>query len=121
MSSSPSKGFVGPLQPTRSRLPISRVWSRTTRPGPAEYSQPGSMGVQPNSLKPSTTGFAFGGEKKDNFGLVPSHSDQHLFDAEQSMGKQVTSLRPTQPRAHLGTSTRDHSAIMHTAHTYKPQ
>ena len=29
--------FVGPLQQTRSRLPVSKVWSLTTRPGPASY------------------------------------------------------------------------------------
>ena len=117
----PSPVTPGPLQAAKSRLPESKIWHKARRPGPHEYHNVGSMGTQPLSIRASTTGFAFGGESKEGWNLNPSYSAQHLFDAEPAVGKQVSSRRPTQPRAHLGTSNREHSLNMYNVHTYKPQ
>jgi len=111
---------AGPLQAAKSRLPDSQIWHKARRPGPHEYNNVGSMGTQPLSARASTTGFGFGGESKEGWNLNPSYSNQHVFDAEQSMGRQVTSRRPTQPRAHLGTSSREHALNVYNVHTYKP-
>ncbi len=72
------------------------------------------------SLKPSTTGFAFGKESKEGYNTNPSPSDQFLFNAEVSLGTQVTSKRVTSPRAHMGTGTRDSAVAMYNVHTYRP-
>ena len=115
------KPYVGSLQAAKSRLhPESQIWHKARRPGPHEYSNVGSMGAQPLSTRASTTGFAFGGETKEGWNLNPSYSQQHLFDHEMSMGRQVTSKRSTNPRAHLGTSNRDHSLNVYNVHTYRP-
>lgn len=58
--------LIGPWQPTKSRLPVSRVWSLTTRPGPASYTLKGSMGKQPDSTKPKFPMSVFGSEAKSN-------------------------------------------------------
>ena len=104
-----------------SRSPTSRVWARASRPGPADYTAPGSMGRQPSSLHASNLGKAFPRETREGFNLNPSLSDQFLFDHEQSMGKQLTSKRPSQPRSHFGTSNREHSVATYNAFTYKIQ
>jgi len=111
---------AGPLQVVRSRLPVSQIWHKGVRPGPADYRAVGAMGTQPDSLKPSSTGFGFPRESKDWWNRVPSYSAQHFFDAEASMGRQITSLRPSQPRAHLGTSSRDHALNVYNVHTFRP-
>ena len=95
-----------------SRSPVSRVWQKTTRPGPAEYTLAGAMGKQSDSRHMSNLGKAFARESRDGFNLNPSLSDQFLFDHEVSLGKQLTSKRPTQPRSHFGTSNREHSVNM---------
>ncbi len=104
-----------------SRLAESKIWCKAKRPGPADYTQPGAMGVQPNSLKPSTTGYAFGKETREGFNLLPSYSKTHLYDHEQAMGKQLTSKRATSPRAHFGTSNREATANTYNAFTFKPR
>ena len=77
------------------------------------------MGKQPSSLHRSNLGKAFGRETREGFNLNPSLSDQFLFDHEMSMGKQLSSKRPTQQRAHFGTSSREHQYSLLTAHNYK--
>lgn len=71
-------------------------------------------------MKPSNTGNAFTKETREGFNLLPSLSDQFLFGAEASMGKQLTSKRVTSPRSHFGTGTRDITANTYNAWTYKP-
>ena len=80
-----------------------------------------ALARQATSLKPSTTGFAFGKESKEGYNTNPSPSDQFLFNAEVSLGTQVTSKRVTSPRAHMGTGTRDAAAATYNVHTYKPR
>lgn len=75
---------------------------------------------QPLSKQPSSTGFAFGKESREGYNTNPSPSDQFLFDAEKSMGTQVSSKRVTSPRAHMGTGTRDSATATYNVHTYKP-
>jgi hypothetical protein len=108
-----------PLQCAVSRSPVSRVWSKTVRPGPADYTLAGAMGKQAESRNMSNLGKAFGKESREGYNLNPSLSDQFLFDHEVGLGKQLTSKRPTQPRAHFGTSNREHSVCMYSAHTYR--
>ena len=67
---SKSGELLGPWQPTKSRLPVSRVWSLTTRPGPASYTLKGSMGKQPDSTKPKFPMSVFGSEPKTNVSLL---------------------------------------------------
>jgi hypothetical protein len=108
----------GPLQPAQSRVPVSRVWAKATRPGPANYTpDTGSMSKQANSLRPSALPHAFARETKEGFNLNVSLSQQFLFNHEEGMGRQLTSRRPTQPRSHMGTSNRDHQVNMYNAHT----
>ena len=102
-----------------SRSPVSKVWVKAVRPGPADYTLAGAMGKQPDSRNMSNLGKAFGKESREGFNLNPSLSDQFLFDHEMGLGRQLTSKRPTQPRAHFGTSNREHSVCMYTAHTYR--
>ena len=102
-----------------SRSPVSRVWLKAPRPGPADYQHTGSMGTQPLSLHASSHGKAFSRETREGFNLNPSLSDQFLFDHEQALGKQLTSKRPTQPKSHFGTSSREHCFAHYAAHTYK--
>ena len=64
--------LLGPWQPTKSRLPVSRVWSLTTRPGPASYTLKGSMGTQPDSTKPKFPMSVFGSEQKTNVSICSS-------------------------------------------------
>ena len=98
---------------------MSKVWIKAVRPGPADYTLVGALGKQPNSRHMSNLGKAFPKESRDGFNLNPSLSDQFLFDHEMALGRQLTSKRPTQPRSHFGTSNREHSVCMYTAHTYK--
>ena len=110
--------WAGALQPAQSRVPVSRVWAKATRPGPANYTpDTGSMSKQANSLRPSALPHAFARETKEGFNLNVSLSQQFLFNHEEGMGRQLTSRRPTQPRSHMGTSNRDHQVNMYNAHT----
>jgi hypothetical protein len=95
------------------------VWVKAVRPGPADYTLSGALGKQPDSKHMSNLGKAFPRESRDGFNLNPSFSDQFLFDHEMALGRQLTSKRPTQPRSHFGTSNREHSVNMYTAHMYK--
>ena len=107
----------------KSRLNVSAVWGLTTRPGPDTYRPISSgFGNQVSSTKRSHKGFGFGGEKRDGstWNATFTSAGPGSFAHEVSMGKQITSKRPTTTRAHFGTSTREHSAIQYNAWTYKP-
>ncbi len=114
----PNNSYIGPLQPVLSRSPTSKVWAKAVRPGPANYTpDTGCMSKQASSLRPSNLPHAFARETKEGFNLNVSHSQQFLFNHEEGLGKQITSRRPTQPRAHMGTSNRDHHVNTYNAHT----
>jgi hypothetical protein len=112
--------FLGPLQQTRSRLPLSKVWSLTTRPGPGSYQLHGSTGRQADSTKVTMPYAHFGSEEKKNSCLQPSYSKGAIYRQSVSMGKQSEGHRRTEPRMSFGTSTRAHHDVMYTAFSYKP-
>jgi len=119
-SSAPSGELIGSLQPTRSRLPISRVWALTTRPGPATYLIGGSMGKQPDSRKAKYPQVRFGREERGNAIMDATYSKGPIYQQTVSMGRQADSRKPTNPRAHFGTSSRAHHDVMYSAYSYKP-
>lgn len=114
--------FTGALQPAKSRLPTSQVWSRAERPGPERYTMPSSLGVQAVSTKSSFQGQRWSKETRDGAILLPNVKCGRgvLYDTVPSCGKQVTSQRLTSARTHFGTSTRDNWGAMYTAFSYKP-
>jgi hypothetical protein len=116
----PRGAFVGPLQQTHSRLPLSRVWALTTRPGPGTYQLHGSTGRQADSTKVTMPYTHFGSEEKKNSCLQPSYSKGAIYRQSVSMGKQSEGHRRTEPRMSFGTSTRAHHDVQYTAFSYKP-
>ena len=112
--------FVGPFQTTHSRLPVSKVWALTTRPGPGSYQLHGSTGRQADSTKPTFPYAHFGSEAKKNSCLQASYSKGAIYQQSVSMGKQSEGHRRTEPRMSFGTSTRAHHDVQYTAFSYKP-
>lgn len=115
--------FIGPYQPTGSRMNYSRVWSKTIRPGPADYSLRGSMGGQVDSTKISHHASPFAKDERGNVTMNVTYSrGPAQSNGGPSVGqRQLVSAHKNAPRSHFGTSTREHSNIMYSAFTYKPQ
>ncbi len=97
------------------------MWSKTTRPGPAEYRIAGSMGSQVDSTRRSHSAVPFGTEARANTTINHEESKgPGDTRGHSSVSRQVESTRPSAARAHFGTSTREHGSIMYSAFTYKP-
>ncbi len=115
--------FIGNLQPTKSRVDESRVWSRAKRPAPNSYQSANAFGKQALSTKLSTQGKKFGSESRTDTLVLPSlrsTGKAGYYDSVAACGKQALSNKPTSPRMSFGTSRRDDFGAMYNAFTYKP-
>ena len=102
-----------------SRKAGSAVWSITTaRPGPTAYVLGGSVGPQALSTTPTVAHVAFSKlrDTREGSNVLPSFSKGAIYSPNVS----ALSGCPTVPRALIGTSTREHSAIMYSVGTYTP-
>jgi hypothetical protein len=78
--------------------------------GPGSNPQPGGLGNQPQSTRPSQPSWTFSGSTRKE--RLPESANQ-LIDTTpigSSFGKQVHGKARSSPRAAFGTSTREHSA-----------
>lgn len=108
--------FLGPLQPTRSRLAESRVWSLAPKPSPGSHTLPSAFGKQARSTRASAPSFTFGSGSHDGANLLPVHHSAGWYDpaASVTIGRaSAVSTKPTSPRPTMGTSTRSHGALLY--------
>ena len=63
----------------------------------------------------------FGSDPRLNATSNASYSRGPIYAHEPACGKQVTGLRPSAPRAHFGTSTREASSLKYAGFQFKPQ
>lgn len=117
-SASGSGPFVGPRQPTESRMAESAVWVRATRPGPGSYEpRVAEKTVKPVSPKWSMQGTGHAPN------LNPSYcaGDYDLTRVGSIGGDSTVSKHRSPPKSTFGTSRRDDSSAMYSVFTVKPK
>lgn len=96
------------------------MWGVTTaRPGPGAYALGGSVGPQVLSTLPSVPHVAFSklSDNREGSNLLTSYSQGAIYSPNVS----ALSGCPAVPRTLIGTSTREHAAIMYSVGTYAPR
>lgn len=111
--------FMNGTTHTRSRLATSTVWSRATRPGPADYD-----GTRTRATKPRSPTYIFASTNHDGANILPffttaaPHASMHALG---TMHRSAVSHIRSPPRVHMGTSVRDDAAALYSIQTYKPK
>lgn len=99
--------------------------TRSAGPGPGHYAvrDGGGFGLPPPvrvAAAAATAGVGFLSRARRPSLALPSYGPGAVYRHQAACGRQVTSTRPSAPRALMGTSSREHAALQYTTATYKP-